>query len=425
MAPAPGIYGPAAVKALRHALQRTTRLIKVRLAQIGRPLENQLQPVLVRSSPRHPVHPAAALRQAKGRWYTTHSAINAAVRRFTTGPASGSKFDRSAFPKSATATAVSRLTIRTPFSSTLRPNLTGGTLSRSSGGYSLGGSRPGGARYFSHTPAAPAEVINNVSAAVRAFWLSGQKAQFDGMTPTGEKRYRGVSNLQEKTIRQMQAVPRTTPGSFIDFHVHPTVTALSPLGAAFGSTMEVSATNLNTEGFLDVLSVDFARALKDLAATMNDLKRLSTLGDLPITLEQRSVLRVRFPGCDAETVERLCDEVGVQRGVINQDEDFDASAGTHLALLFPYAPASEYCLSSPGGSLRSQTGHELEFEYQDFEEDAIDNPWVEGYESLEDASDGESAYFTKSPSEHPNSSEYEGLEGIYRFLEHCDNSRRI
>jgi hypothetical protein len=46
---------------------------------------------------------------------------------------------------------------------------------------------------------------------------------------------------------------------------------------------------------------------------MNDLKRLSSLGDLPVTLEQKSILRVRFPGCAAETVERLCDEVGVQR----------------------------------------------------------------------------------------------------------------
>ncbi|KAH9216747.1 hypothetical protein DL95DRAFT_334858 [Leptodontidium sp. 2 PMI_412] len=425
MAPAPGIFGPAAVKALRHVLKETSKKIKIRLAQIGNPLDNQLQPILVRSTPRHPVHPAAALRQAKGRWYTTQSTINATVRRFmSTGPAHGSKFNRAAFPKSATATAVSRLTIRTPFSSTLRPNLTGGTLPRTSGGYSLGGSRPGGARYFSHTPAAPAQVVNNVSAAVRAFWLSGQKAQFDGMTPAGEKRYRGISNLQEKTTRQMQAIPRSTPGSFIDFHVNPTVTALSPLGAAFGSTMEVSATNLNAEGFLDVLSVDFARALKDLAAIMNDLKRLSTLGDLPITLEQKCILRVRFPGCDAETVDRLCDEVGVQRGIIMQDEDFDASAGTHMALLFPYAPTSEHSLSSPGGSLRSQTGHDLGFEYEDFEEDIMDNPWIEGYESLEDGSDGESAYFTK-PSEHPNSSDYEGLEGIYRFLEHCDNSRRI
>lgn len=185
--------------------------------------------------------------------------------------------------------------------------------------------------------------------------------------------------------------------------------------------MEQSAPNLNTEGFLDVLSVDFSRALKDLATTMNDLKRLSSLGDLPITLEEKSILRVRFPGCDAETVERLCDEVGVQRGIIHQDEGFDSSAGCQIALMFPYAPTSEYSLSSPGGSLRSQTGHD----YEEIE-DVLENPWLEGYESMEEeeASLNGSAYFIK-PSEHQNSSDYEGLEGIYRFLEQCDKLRAI
>ena len=202
--------------------------------------------------------------------------------------------------------------------------------------------------------------------------------------------------------------------------VNPTVTALSPLGAAFPFRSTVDyAPNLNTEGFLDVLSVDFSRAIKDLAVTMNDLKRLSSLGDLPITLEAKSILRVRFPGCDAKTVEHLCDEVGVQRGVVHQDPDFDKSAGSQMALMFPYAPTSYQKLSSPSGSLRSQTGHD----YEDIE-DVAEDPWVEGYESMEEASESGSVYFNK-PSEHENSSDYEGLEGIYRFLEQCDNSRRI
>jgi hypothetical protein len=339
----------------------------------------------------------------------------------STGP-DAVKYSRAALPKSATATAVSRLTTRAPFASTLRPNLTGGALPRTSGGYSLGGGRSGGARYFSHTPAAPAQVVNNVSAAIRAFWLSGQKAQFDGMTSAGEKKYRSVTNVQAETGRKMRSVPRTAPGSYIDFPLNPTVTALTPLGAQFpfGSVVEVSAPNLNTEGFLDILSVDFARALKDLSATMNDLKRLSSLGDLPITLEQKSILRIRFPGCDAGIVERLCDEVGVQRGIIYQDEDFESSAGTHMALLFPYAPMSEHNLSSPGGSLRSQSEHDFE----EVEEETLDNPWLDGYETMDEISEGESAYFSK-PSPQQNSSDYEGLEGIYRFLEQCDNARRI
>jgi hypothetical protein len=145
----------------RHAFKKTQNLIRARLTEVVRPLNSELQPILVRSSARHAVHPIARIRQAKGKWYTTHSTINAAVRRFmSTTVETGSKHNRAAFPKSATATAVSRLTSRAPFASTLRPNLTGGAFPRTAGGYSLGGGRTGGARYFSHTPAAPAQVVN-------------------------------------------------------------------------------------------------------------------------------------------------------------------------------------------------------------------------------------------------------------------------
>ncbi|TVY65631.1 hypothetical protein LSUE1_G009683 [Lachnellula suecica] len=419
MAPVGGVWAPIAIRSFKHAYQKVSTLLRTRLTkELARPFENQAQPILVRASPRQPVHPIAALRQSKGRWYTTHSTINAGVRRFmSTG---GPKINRASFPSSATSRAVGRLTFRAPFASTLRPNLTGGALPRAAGGYGLGGGRAG-ARYFSHTPPAPAQVVTNVSQAIRAFFLSGQKAQFDGTTPAGEKRYRAVTNFQDETTRKMRSFSKHAPGSYIDFRVNPTVTALTPLGAGFpfGSAMEMSAPNLNTEGFLDVLSVDFSRALKDLAATMNDLKRLASLGDLQVTLEQKSILRVRFPGCDAESVEALCNEIGVTRGMIYQDEDFDRSCGGDVALMFPFAPTSEHTLSSPGGSLRSQTGHDFE----EFDEDFIENPWVEGYESMEQSSEHESAYFSKpSPNQ---SSDFEGLEGIYRFIEECDNARRI
>lgn len=336
------------------------------------------------------------------------------------------KYNRASFPSSATAKAVGRLTTRAPFASTLRPNLTGGALPRSAGGYGLGNGGRAGARYFSHTPAAPAQVMNEVSIAIRAFFLSGNKAQYDGTTPLGEKKYRTVSNLQAETGRKMRSIPRHTPGSFIDFPVNPTITALTPLSKVFpsGSTMEISTPHLNTEGFLNLLSVDFARALRDLAATLGDLKRLSSLGDLPITLESKSVLRVRFPGCDAETVECLCDEVGVQRGMIYQDQDFDHSVGGNMALMFPFASTSEKALSSPGGSLRSQTGHDLFDDNETIDEIIMQNPWLEGYESMDSSSEHESAYFSK-PGELPNSSsDFEGLEGIYRFIEQCDDARR-
>lgn len=158
--PAPHQYTMLTI-VCRHAFKTTSKLIKDRIANVARPLGNELQPVLVRSSRRHAIHPVARIRQAKGRWYTSHSTINAAVRRFiNTASQHAPKYNRSTFPTSATATAVSRLTSRAPFASTLRPNLTGGAFPRTAGGYGLGSGRIGGARYFSHTPTAPAQVIN-------------------------------------------------------------------------------------------------------------------------------------------------------------------------------------------------------------------------------------------------------------------------
>ena len=200
--------------------------------------------------------------------------------------------------------------------------------------------------------------------------------------------------------------------------------------------------HINTEGLLDVLSVDFSRALKELAAVLNDLKRLSSLGDLPITYQDCS-LRVHFPGCDAETVEKLCNELHVQRGIVVQDDDFDAFVGTEIALLFPFAPsgtASEEDASdmfdalpvkkgavdvdwrhmlSPSEATELSTRSEI-----DMEED--DDPWgssPSGYESLRyGSSSGDRSEKEVRPTHSPL--EYQGIEGIYRFIEQCDSVRR-
>ncbi|EDN06815.1 casein kinase II beta 2 subunit [Histoplasma mississippiense (nom. inval.)] len=139
----------------------------------------------------------------------------------------------------------------------------------------------------------------------------------------------------------MQAIPRNAPGSYIDFKLSPTITTFARLASLQKPSVAdtIESVNLNTDNLMDFLSIDFARALKDFAAVLNDLKRLATLGDLPLSLHDQSTLRVRFPGCDVESVERLCDEVGVQRGVIRQDEDFETRNGTEMALLFPFAPS--------------------------------------------------------------------------------------
>ncbi|KAK3903043.1 hypothetical protein C8A05DRAFT_14977 [Staphylotrichum tortipilum] len=447
MSPIGGIWGPAALQAVRRHIvgnaRMATKMLRSKLAAVTRPLNAELQPIAVRTgNARQPVHPAAWLRQQKragsSRWFSTAN-LNASVRRFlSTGANSGAtpgfRFDRSKLPTSKISRAVSQLTGRAPFASALRPNLTGGTLGRSAGGYGIPGSgRIGGARHFSHTPAAPAQVVQNVSQAMRAFWLSGQRARFDGTGPNGEKRYRAVTTAQEQSYGRMERAMRAcrpAPGAFVDFKISPTITALSPLGAvmAFGTAEEqiagAGAASLNAEGFLDVLSVDFARALKDLAAIMTDLKSLAGLGDLPVLLEKNSVLRVRFPGMDAEAVERLCDDVGVKRGVVGQDPEFNASPAVDVALRFPFAPDAEPdTISSPGGSLRSHgsgsSSSDIEevFIVDEFEE----NPWLsvgsepEGYGSM-------SPPIPSSSGEHC-SEDFEGLEGIYRFLEECDRAR--
>ncbi|KAJ4290641.1 hypothetical protein N0V88_006388 [Collariella sp. IMI 366227] len=438
MSPVGGLWAPAAMKAMhKHVVRNArmaTKLLRSKLSAATRPLNTvELQPIAVRTgSARQPVHPAAWLRQQKrvggAKWLST-AHLNSAVRRFissnvhATSGKSFSRFDRSKLPTSTISLAVGRLTGRTPFASTLRPNLTGGTLGRTAGGYSIPGSgRIGGVRHFSHTPAAPAQVVQNVSQAMRAFWLSGQHARFDGVGPNGDKRYRAVSAMQEEArVRMEKAMMfrRPAPGAFIDFKISPTVTALSPLGAAmvpFGSVEEqvaaAGAATLNAEGFLDVLSVDFARALKDLAAVMTDLQNLSGLGDLPIVLEKNNIIRVRFPGVDADTVERLCDDVGVKRGVVGQDPDFDANPAVEVALRFPFAPdIRDDTITSPGGSLRScgsgSTSSDVEdaFIVEEFEQ----NPWQlssgsepEGYESM-------SPPVMSSSGEHC-SNDFEGLE---------------
>ncbi|KDN70489.1 putative casein kinase II beta 2 subunit [Colletotrichum sublineola] len=428
MSVAGGIWAPAALRLLRVGFTKTTKVIRAKLANATRPtVQVEFAHIPIRTTGRQPIHPSALLRQKRaGRWYSTQGVHNT-VRRWisTSGPnigkASGSaRFSRASIPTSNTARCVGQSTGRAPFASTLRPNLTGGAIARTQGGYTLGGG--GGARYFSHTPAAPAQVIQNVSVAMRAFCFSGQKVKYDGLNGRGDKRYRAVSELEQAAyVKMMGASARGNPGSFVDFHISPTVTALSPLAAAAAAgftsaNFEAPVTTLNENGFLDVLSIDFARALKDLAVIFADLKRLAVLGDLPITMEKASVLRVRFPGVDAETVERLCDDAGVQRGVVGQDADFDTGIGAPMALYFPYAPGADAkTITSPGGSVPSLSGVDVDLE-EAFMDEMEEHSWMsdpEGYETTMP---------TPKTSEQC-SDEYEGLEGIYRFLEECDRNK--
>ena len=309
---------------------------------------------------------------------------------------------------------------------------------------------------------------------MRAFFVSGQKAQFNGVNPhTGEKRYKAVSAVQHEAGRKLRDLPKSTPGSYLDFAVNPTITALTSLGSVAGFDIQEAGQqkNINPSGLLDVLSVDFSRALKDLAAVLNDLKKVSTLGDLPITYDQAGNLRVHFAGCDSDTVETLCDELNIQRGIVTQDADFDAFAGTEVALLFPFAPSTapsehkdtiEQWFSEPpkrmgkrekvewaGMLTPSDTSSASEISPDQFstcsalsedlcnEEFAyveMSNPWDVEAASVSTPSGYETLHYS-SPStssasrgrgrvnETEGPLEYQGFEGIYRFIEECDSAR--
>ncbi|RHZ62194.1 hypothetical protein CDV55_103827 [Aspergillus turcosus] len=430
-------------RAARFAYEKALKTLKAKFPEPTQQVSLRLQPAYARIPTRQPISRAAAIRQSRSnRYFSTRAAGS-----FVSSLKNGLQGDRAAYRQSRVAANIGRLTSRAPFASTLRPNLTGGTLGRTAGGYAIGAGRIGGARYFSHGPASPAQVINNVSMGVRAFFLSGQKARFDGIDPiTGQKRYKAVSALQDQAERKMAAIPRMAPGSFIDFQISPTITAFGvQKKAASAGVHDVETLNSDTLSFL---SADFARALKDLAAVLNDLKRLSSLGNLPIILHDRSTIRVRFPGCDAETVERLCDEVGVQRGRISQDEDFNLRTGADLALLFPFAPSvsapsdvAEFFF--PQEASEGQSPEEVDWQAMMTSEDgtgyspensrklsnglsfedspifADKNPWVSsssGYSSINVSELGDRAFFPEvSSAGFPETaSEYEGVEGIYR-----------
>ena len=371
-----------------------------------------------------------------------------------------------------------------PFASALRPNLTGGTLPRSAGGYSLGGA--GTARRFSHTSGCQAQVVQNVSAGIRAFFVSGSKARFDGVDPvTGEKRWKTVTMAQDKVAQNWQAAtaegascPR---GTSLEFQISPTITALLPLNTsesastAFNMSTVNETASLNTPGLLQGLSADFARALRDLALISHDLTKLAAFGDLPISLghsAQGPLLRVRFPGCDADAVMALCDEARIRRGVIVEDPTWAESRDTEMALLFPFAPADSFEEEHNDEDVRRYFGEQTISQQQSWHQDLM---WrrpmsftptsasvLQGESetgelstlhyndtftpSLPEGSDDclSEIYFNNDDSPLPSSphsppgtyhrpysdsvrtrnEDFEGMEGIYRFLSAIDDARR-
>ncbi|RDA85628.1 hypothetical protein CP532_3569 [Ophiocordyceps camponoti-leonardi (nom. inval.)] len=424
MASVGGFLAPGTLRLLRVAVSKATHAVRIRLAGATKPAQGH---VLSATRGRSSIHHASLSKPPRlGPWFFSGSASKNIDRVLRTilgdGHRAGPKIHRFRLPSSNVSRRVAQLTGRAPFASTLRPNLTGGALPRSAGGYSLGGS----ARYFSHVPAAPAQVVQNVSQAMRAFFLSGKRLRYDGVGPHGGASYRVVSAEDDEVMRTMARAARSAPGAFIDFQLKPTITAVGPLAAAIANASDASGSTadapfysatLHNEGLLDVLSADFKRALQDLSAVDADLRRLSVLGDLPVTLEGNHKLRVRFPGVDALTVERLCDDLDIQRGAVGQDYEYGLEGASPELLKLPFAPGPNDVMGSSALSVRSSRGGGTEGSWT-LEEDSKLHEAFDA-EMRDSPSRSEAEYYGAMPSAN-SSSEYEGLEGIYRFLEECN-----
>ena len=306
--------------------------------------------------------------------------------------------------------------------------------------------------------------------------MGGGRARFDGVDPImGEKRFRSVSATEDSVYMRWESpMSSSMKGTSLDFKISPTVTALCPSFSTPKSNFEMAS--LNDIDVLSTLTSDFARAIQDLSLILTDLRALSYLFDLPISLIHTPtgpILSVRFPGCDADLVSRLCDEVGVTRGIVVEDEGWHTSqvgkAGqaekdVEMALLFPFAPNERPSLPSEGGedcftnptrrqrqpeqldwrnmlspSQHSQYTAESFHDNQSVEDVTLKSPNphahspISGYESLRysDFASEDPYFHTASPlkgaaihGKMAESAGYEGLEGIYKFLQVCDEARR-
>jgi hypothetical protein len=138
-------------------------------------------------------------------------------------------------------------------------------------------------------------------------------------------------------------------------------------------------------------------------------------------------------------------ELGIRRGIVGSDPDFDSFVGTEMALLYPFAPSESVSEPSLYGmtvydkaeptrddeqSLSSIPDNQEGLTISSDEELNFSHPLVSspsGYVTVpsDDMADSEARWLARRDRERMSSPlEYQDLEGIYRFIELVDNARR-
>ena len=443
MAPAPGhLLVPAARRLIKYAINKTNTFFRAKASATTTSSSSSSTNPILEAIPVHtrgnnggqPTHPLAFLKQLRSqsgvgerRFFSTRSKF---PRNVTDLPKARRTFQTS----TRVGAAIAKSTNPRPFASTLRPSLTSGALPRRAGGYTLGG-----AKNFSSTAGLQTNVVQNVSQAVRAMILKGERARYDGIDPvTGHPTYKRVGAVENKISAHVgksallsQNQQQNQKGTTLRFKLAPTVTAVS---STFATGLEDVAKPLER---------DLARGIQALVAINQEIKKLADrLGDLPMVLEYRPTgpsLEVRFPGCDGQTVENLCDELGICRGVVVEDPGWTEDKDAEMALLFPFAPVQSLpprhhhyqinAKESLSPSLRAESitsedgflptpGTTTSFLNNDPYHCLLPSLSPSDID-LDDLSDDDGHTLPAGNSD----GSFDGIQGIYRFLRECDELR--
>ncbi|VVT56113.1 uncharacterized protein SAPINGB_P004824 [Magnusiomyces paraingens] len=151
-----------------------------------------------------------------------------------------------------------------------------------------------------------------------------------------------TSSLPSFTVltRAFHSTPET--GSYVDFDMTPNLT-VPPV------------TQLSTE-IVDRVVDDIERHIDELRAMADNIRKLSSLGELPISIEDRAI-RVYFPNCEPEQVNSLLNEAEVTQGVIRSHND------SNIVSPIDSSSESSYYMNTETESVSTSSG----FYYQDME----------------------------------------------------------